>query len=557
MNRAASQSAYWWPGPVAIALVFLVAVLPFVIWPLDPQPDERRYSIAAAQMLATGDYLVPVTENGDLRLTKPPLTYYYIVAGFALLGQTLIGAKLFFLVSAAAIVVLCYPLARALGSSPLMASLAAAMMAGNRAFFTASTQYMPDTPLLLGITAALLGFVHVLQGMARPWHLYLACIGIAWAILAKGFLALLLVVIYVAVRCMPSAPKLSLELRRHELIAGMLCVAICVPWFALMALWHWDALLAQFFGDQVTRKAQLSAVGVANGMFKTSSTLVLLSLPGLLAIALAHRAAGTERVAHSVWGAAVLFLLAWIVLNITLFAFSNKVYGRYALPAGPAVMALAAAFATTLPMAALAAGLRRALRILLPILSVTLAFGGVLGAAFGAVGWGVAGILLAIFVLPWAWWALARRPFAVGLIAVALFFPAIELARLPVAQALLLPTAGQVAAKRIAALGPRAGAIYVNGNAKLLDQIGVALGDFGRTNFSREIPEPLNAALVIFLDPGLRAPLEAAGYTVERVSVINGIDVPGDKIIELVALGDLAAVREAISIPLFFATSGP
>lgn len=557
MMKADAQTAPWWPGPFAIAVIFVIAVLPFVIWPLDPQPDERRYSIAASQMLATGDFLVPVTENGDLRLTKPPLTYYYVAAGFALLGQTLIGAKLFFLTSAAAIVALCYPLARALGASPMMASLAAAMMAGNRAFFTTSTQYIPDTPLVLGITAALLGFVHVLQGTARPWHLYVAWVGIAWAFLAKGFLAPLLVVIYVAARWMPSAPKLSSGMRRHEAIAVVLCVAVSVPWFALMALWHWDALLAQFVGDQVTSKAQLSAAGVANGMFKTSSTLVLLSLPGVLAIALARLAAGSARVAPFVQGAVVWFLLAWIMLNITLFAFSNTVFGRYALPAVPAVIALAAAYATTLPVMALAVGLRRALRISLPILSVILGLGGVFGIAFGAVGWGVAGIVLAVFGLPWAWWALARRPFAVGLIAVALFFPAIELARLPVSHALILPTAGQVAAERVAALDPDAGAIYVNGNAQLLDRIGVALGDFGRTGFAREIPEPLDAALVIFLDRDLQAPLEAAGYTVERVSVINILDVAGDQITELLALGDPAAVRDAIGDALYFAKIEP
>lgn len=540
-------------GLLAIVVLFVVLVFPFFLWPIDPQPDERRYSIAAAEMMATGDYLVPVTETGELRLKKPPLTYYYVVAGFALLGETLAGAKLFFLLSAAAIVALVYPLARVLGASPVAAVFGAAMMAGHRLFFTTSTQYIPDMPLMLGTTAALLGFVHVLRGTARPWHLYLAWLGVAWAVLAKGLLAPLLVVVYVGARWLPGAPALSPRLRRHELHAALLAVAVTLPWFVAMAVLHWEALVADFVGDQVAGKVRFDPGAVLAGIGTTTGSLFLLAFPGLLAVVLARFAAGRGQVQDRLGGPAVTFLLVWIGLNLVLFAFSRLVFGRYALPAAPAVMALAAAYVSLLPADAFAKGLRRAMRSVLPILALVLAGAAYFGFAYGAPIWGLAAAALAVIGVPLLWVALGRRPVAAGILATALFFPLIELAQIPAVQALRMPTVGQVAAARVAARDPSETVLVLHRNAQLVDRIGVELGDLRRVGFTEVPPDLPEAALIIFYEADYREELERLGYRIDAVPVLPRFDIPGDRIGEALRQRDPAAFRAGFGVPLYFA----
>lgn len=551
--RGTSEGSGRWVV-IGILALFVLLVMPLVIWPLDPQPDERRYSIAAAQMMASGDYLVPLSETGEPRLKKPPLTYYYIVAGFALIGQSLAGAKLFFVLSAAAIVAVVFAIARALGASVVAAVLAAAMMAGHRLFFTTSTQYIPDTPLILGTAVALLGFVHVLRGTARPWHLYLAWLGIGWAVLAKGFLAPILLVLYGIARLLPGAPRLTPQLRRHERIAALLGIALAGWWFVAMGLWHRDDLILQFVGDQVTGKVSVSPASVLAGIAKTTTALVVLALPGLLALGLARHAAGPRPWARPFRDPAIAMLVGWIVVNIVIFAFSRQIFGRYVLPAAPAFMALAALYASTLPPEALATGLRRAMRVLMPVLALAVLAGAVTGILLGAVGWGMAAAALAIVGLVVMWRALARRPLLAGIAGVVLFFPGLELAQLPIDHAVILPSDGQVAAARIAALDPSASVLIVHRHAQLVDRTGVALGDFERLGFATALPAEPDSALVIFLDQDLAAPLQADGYQIEQVPVLRGLNIAPQDIPRLFALPDAAAVRAAFGTPLYFAT---
>jgi 4-amino-4-deoxy-L-arabinose transferase-like glycosyltransferase len=382
----------------------------------------------------------------------------------------------------------------------------------------------------------------------------LAWFGIAWAVLAKGFLALLLVLVYIIARLMHGAPKLGLKLRRHEAIAAGLASLATLPWFTLMAVWHFDVLVAQFVGDQVAGKVQIDAQAVLTGIGKTTSALFILSLPGLLAIGLARVAAGRDAIKQGLRGPAVVFLLIWIFVNIVIFAFSRQVYGRYALPAAPALMALAAAYVTQLPVATLEIGLRRAMRILFPVLAVIVIAGAVIGLLFGAVGSGVAGLIAVIAGVPLIWHGLSVQPLAVGITTVTLFFPGIQLAQLPIAHALILPTEGQIAATRIKQLDPSEPVLVIHRNAELVDRIGVELGDFARIDFALTLPDPPDSSMVIFYNPELQTPLERAGYLIESVPYLRDMNIKPDAIAGLFASRDARLVRGTAGTLLYFAT---
>ncbi|MBS0126175.1 ArnT family glycosyltransferase [Thetidibacter halocola] len=547
------------PGGLALAGLiglFVLLALPALIWPIDPHLDERRYSIAAAHMMATGDYLVPISETGELRLTKPPLTYYHVVAGFVLFGQGLFGAKVAFLASAAAILGVTYALARALGAVRPAALLAVAMLAGHRVFFATAPQYIPDMPLVLGTSLAALGFVHVLRGTARPLHMYLAWLGLAWAVLAKGFLAPLMLLPYLALR--PGAPS-GPQLRWHEAVAALLALVLASGWFGLMAVLHPDTLMTQFFGDQVTDKVGKDALDVLAGLGKTTADLLLSALPGLLVVALARMAGGRRGAdAPPIASRAAGFLLAWVVLNLVVFAFSTKLYERYTLPAAPALAALLALYASGLTRAALETGLRRAMRLLLPLLALAMLLGGIVALRHGAPGWGVAALAVALAGVPLLWRALGRTPLAAGLASVLLVFPGIALSRLPIDQALFLPSAGQIAAAWVQDLSDGQRAMVIARTAELVDQIGVQTGDILALGYAIDFDpaRDADAALVVFTDPGFRSPIEAAGYMVAVVPVLNDLALRLDQIGATLALPDAQAVRDRYGTPLFLATRG-
>ena len=127
--------------------------MPLAVWQFfTVNMDEPRYTVAAAEMMASGDYLVPTNPWGGVRLLKPPLSYYYVVGGFSLFGQSLFGAKLFWLLSSAAILGFTWALARRIGASQAGAAVAVAALAANLHFYRAALTHIPDIPQMLGIT---------------------------------------------------------------------------------------------------------------------------------------------------------------------------------------------------------------------------------------------------------------------------------------------------------------------------------------------------------------------------------------------------------------------
>lgn len=58
------------------------------------QPNEAFYSDASKNMLKTGDFLTPVY-NGEIRLNKPPMTYWVTALSFYLLGQNEFALRFF------------------------------------------------------------------------------------------------------------------------------------------------------------------------------------------------------------------------------------------------------------------------------------------------------------------------------------------------------------------------------------------------------------------------------------------------------------------------------
>lgn len=186
---------------LAAIATFVFFAMPFAVWQITSNSDEPRYTLAAARMMATGDYIIPYAAWGEIRLLKPPLTYYYVVAGMGLLGQSVLAVKIMWLISAAAVLALTWQLARAIGADQRAAAMATAALGANLLFFQSALTHNPDMPMVLGLTLALLGFARLCDSAPAPrWAVFAAWGGLAWAFLAKGMLALVLAGVAVLVR---------------------------------------------------------------------------------------------------------------------------------------------------------------------------------------------------------------------------------------------------------------------------------------------------------------------------------------------------------------------
>lgn len=82
--------------PVYLILFFLSAVILYTIgnWSLPLiDRDEPRFAEASREMKQTGDFIVPRL-NGDYRLDKPPLIYWFQVISFDLFGESDFAVRL-------------------------------------------------------------------------------------------------------------------------------------------------------------------------------------------------------------------------------------------------------------------------------------------------------------------------------------------------------------------------------------------------------------------------------------------------------------------------------
>ncbi|MFV0335690.1 MAG: ArnT family glycosyltransferase [Tropicimonas sp.] len=498
---------------------FFLLNLPYAIWPLQSHSDEHYYAVGAARMMESGDYLVPSTLEGEARLKKPPLAYYYIVAGVSLFGQSLWATKLFWLLSATAVLGLTFALARVAGASVTGAGLAVAFLGGHRAFFRSATQHIPDMPLVLGVAVALLAFCTLLAGKGggRRWLLYfLAYGGIAFAVLAKGALPLALLGAYGAARLWQwrAGQRMPAGEGRVELAAALTAALAAGWWFALVWRVEPGAFAADFFGDQVTGKVSVSWLPVLGNLRKLTTDILG---PGILfALVLLP---GRRRPFWPVRGmqrGAVLLLGFWIVAVFGIFAFASVLFERYVLPALPAVAVLCALTADAIPVGGLARRLRRAVYVAFALTGIVAIACGVVLLSTGYPAGGVAMVLGAPLACGLLWRAAPGMP-AWGLAGLlGATYPLFFMAMMPLHFTFGMPTQDQFAASLIARSGIPGERVWLMGSRKNAGRIGVLTRGVADWHFPAE-PEDLpetGPAIAISSDPDQVAVLEARGFEV-------------------------------------------
>lgn len=179
-----------WQPPlwlVAAGLAVVLAGLACATTLLDR--DEPRNALAAREMLANNAWLVP-TFDGEPRLHKPILPYWLMTAALRSGLPYDVACRLPAVFCMALAVLLLGLTARRLvpGRPAVVAML---VLTGSPLVLVSGSAATTDAALLLGIALTMWVLVRCMLDGARWWHAPVAGLGIGWALLSKGPMAVL------------------------------------------------------------------------------------------------------------------------------------------------------------------------------------------------------------------------------------------------------------------------------------------------------------------------------------------------------------------------------
>ncbi|MEO8198645.1 MAG: glycosyltransferase family 39 protein [Thermoanaerobaculia bacterium] len=324
----------------AVVLLLLLLSLAFQgsrgLW----EPDEGRHGSIAVAMLEAGEWLVPHL-SGQHFIDKPPLLFWGMAGGIALLGQNEWGARiclsLFYLLTAVAVA----GLGRALWNRA--AGYFAALAWGTSFLpFVASNAATPDLPLACFSAWAWLGVVRASRATtdrARLWAWILTGLAAGLGMLTKG------PAILVQLPALLAFLIVDRRVRTSAAIGGIAVAGVVT--LAVAGLWYLPILLtvpgagSYLIDNQVSGRLLSGRYerhpGLAGALLVYLPTLFVGALPwwpsAVAAVVRRARTAG----GRACFGAllrspAAVLVTAGILVPVAVFSFASSKLPLYLLP---------------------------------------------------------------------------------------------------------------------------------------------------------------------------------------------------------------------------------
>ncbi len=369
------------PG-LAISIGLLLAVCGLVFFTSLGKPrlwdrDEPRNAGCAAEMMARGDWVVPIF-NDQLRHQKPVLLYWIIMLAYSVLGESEFSARVGSALLSTGTVLLTFALGSMLYSR-MVGLWSAVILCTTIMFGVAARAATPDATLIFLMTLGLTLFVvsnrrafggdgeGVIE-FPRSWFRALGFfIALALAVLAKGLAGFMLpmavIGLFLLLERLPResckrtqsglvSRVLSWQLVRiwHPLHFGktlvsmrpflgvLVVLAVAGPWYAWVGFRTDGEFLRKFFLEEHFGRATQSFENHSGGIWYYPVAIMVGFFPwSILALPVGLE---LERDRRDGFDRSMTFLLCWVGVIVGLFSLMATKLPSYVTPSYPALALL-------------------------------------------------------------------------------------------------------------------------------------------------------------------------------------------------------------------------
>ncbi|GAB6066174.1 glycosyltransferase family 39 protein [Aquifex pyrophilus] len=291
-------------------------------------PNESFYADASKNMVETGNYLTPVY-NGELRLNKPPLTYWLSALGFKIFGINEFGLRFFQAFLGILTGVLTYLVSKKLTKKEDVSLLSALIL--NLSFiFIANARYTsPEVPFTFFITLSLYLWLEYYTEKKNLFFL-LALVSSSLAVLTKGPAGFALPAGVIFFYLLFNDPKELLKIRYY---LGTAFVFIAGGWWFLYQYFaNKEVFLEVFIKENIKRIYALQKDPIYFYALDINVSFLPYSLLFFPAVFWAFRKKELR------------FPLTWFLFIFTLFSLVKMKIPVYIMPAYPAMAVITAHF---------------------------------------------------------------------------------------------------------------------------------------------------------------------------------------------------------------------
>lgn len=323
-------------GPVVIIFLsgitffFGLGQLPFL------GPDEPRYAEVAREMFATGDYVSPRLA-GCLWFEKPALTYWMAAASYHLFGANEFAARWpAALLALATALFIYYSISRTLSSR--LGFIVALVLVTSGFFLGLARAISTDMPLAATMSFALIAGYLFTQSSGRARTLYwaLCWASMGFAMLAKGLVGIMLVVVILGIYLLVT--KQLKKIRWYYPLSGFVVfLAVAATWYLPVTLTNGWQFINEFFVEHHFHRYLTNRYNHPQPVY----FYLLISLAGVvpwtffLVPAIAHIRRLNPR--NDRRDALLAFAWIWFAVPVVFFSFSVSKLPAYILPVFPAL----------------------------------------------------------------------------------------------------------------------------------------------------------------------------------------------------------------------------
>ena len=225
--------------------IYFVNLGSFQVW----SPNEAFYAEASRRMLQTWDFITPYY-NGELRLNKPPMTYWLVSVGYLFLGVNEWGLRFMHALLGLLTGLVTFMFAKELTGSWRIGVLSFVILLLSVQFFANAHYASPEIPFTFFITLSLyLWFVYYKR--KKLAFLPLAFLSSSLAMLVKGPAGFVLPAGVVFLYLILNDPKELLKLRYYALSA--LALVLGLWWHAYQLFTKGSVFWDTFYRENFKR----------------------------------------------------------------------------------------------------------------------------------------------------------------------------------------------------------------------------------------------------------------------------------------------------------------